>query len=294
MITDIVGLLAGALFYSATVFLVAAGLQVIYGVQRVVNLACGSFFVLGAYMGTTFVTVSQNLGLPPILSLIPLIAAGLSLFFVGLIIETCLLRFVYKQDVHFQFLLTYAIALMLDDAIKYFWGSSPRVVQKVYTVYGQIDIFGATIPNYNIVVVICSCVIAILIGYMFTRTRFGIIVRAAAENPDITNALGVNMKVVFAKVFTLGTVLGTLGGALVIPSRAAMPDMGWELMMMSFAVITIGGLGTMRGAFFGSLLVGIVRSITIFVVPQLELLIIYLIVIAVLVIRPQGLFLNAD
>jgi len=225
MITDIVGLLGGALFYSATVFLVAAGLQVVYGVQRVVNLACGSFFVLGAYAGTTFVKVAQDLGLPPILSLLPLIAAGLSLFFVGLIVERGLLKFVYKQDVHFQFLLTFAVALMLDDAMKFIWGHSPRVVSRVYEAYGQIDLFGATIPGYNLVVVLSSCIIAVLIGYMFSRTRFGKIVRAAAENRYMANALGVNMNVVFAKVFTMGTVLGTLGGALVIPSRAAMPDM---------------------------------------------------------------------
>jgi branched-chain amino acid transport system permease protein len=294
MITDIVGLLGGALFYSATVFLVAAGLQVVYGVQRVVNLACGSFFVLGAYMGTTFVKVAQDMGLPPILSVLPLIAAGLSLFFVGLIVERGLLKFVYKQDVHFQFLLTFAVALMLDDAIKYFWGSSPRVVSKVYTAYGQIDLFGAVIPGYNLVVILSSGIIAVLIGYMFSRTRFGKIVRAAAENRYMANALGVNMNVVFAKVFTIGTVLGTLGGALVIPSRAAMPDMGWELMMMSFAVITIGGLGTMKGAVFGSLLVGILRSISIFIFPQVELLVIYLIVIGVLIFRPHGLFVKTN
>jgi len=294
MITDVVGLLGGALFYSATVFLVAAGLQVVYGVQRVVNLACGSFFVLGAYTGASFVMVAQDLGLSPILSILPLIAAGLSLFFVGLIVETGLLRFVYKKDVHFQFLLTFAVALMVDDIIKFIWGSTPRVVPKVYTAYGQFDLLGATIPTYNLVVVLCSFIIAVLIEYMFSRTRFGKIVRAAAEDHDMANALGVNMKVVFAKVFTLGTVLGTLGGALVLPSRAAMPDMGWELMMMSFAVITIGGLGTMKGAFFGSLLIGIVRSVTIFIYPQVELIVVYVIVIAVLVFRPHGLFVKTN
>ncbi|MGA2464179.1 MAG: branched-chain amino acid ABC transporter permease [Thermodesulfobacteriota bacterium] len=294
MITDIVVVLGSALFYSATVFLVAAGLQVVYGVQKVVNLACGSFFVLGAYTGSTFVKVAQDLGLHPILSFLPLIVAGFSLFFVGLIVERGLLNFVYKQNAHFQFLLTFAIALMLDDVIKFIWGHAPRVVSGVYTAYGRIDLFGAAIPGYNLVVILSSCIIAVLIGYMFSRTRFGKIVRAAAENRYMANALGVNMNVVFAKVFTMGTVLGTLGGALVIPSRAAMPDMGWELMMMSFAVITIGGLGTMKGAFFGSLLVGIIRSIAIFTFPKVELLVVYVVVIGVLSFRPQGLFVKMD
>jgi branched-chain amino acid transport system permease protein len=125
---------------------------------------------------------------------------------------------------------------------------------------------------------------------MLVRTKFGRIIRATVDNREMSEALGINMKSVYIKVFTLGTVLGTLGGALVIPATAAMTEMGVELIVMAFAVVVIGGLGSMKGAFFGALVVGILRSIAISTYPELELLLIYLIVIGVLVFKPEGLF----
>jgi branched-chain amino acid transport system permease protein len=156
--------------------------------------------------------------------------------------------------------------------------------------YGKIDLLGAIVPVYNLIVIASSLVIAGLIGTMLTRTRFGRIIRATADNREISEAMGINMKMVYMKVFTLGTVLGTLGGALVIPASAAMTEMGVELIVMAFAVVVIGGLGSMKGAFFGAMVVGILRSIAISTYPELELLLIYLIVIGVLVFRPEGLF----
>jgi len=143
---------------------------------------------------------------------------------------------------------------------------------------------------YNLIVILSSLIIAALIGYMLAKTRFGKIIRATADDRQMGEALGVNMKVVYVKVFTLGTVLGTLGGALVIPSTAAMTEMGVELIVMAFAVVVIGGLGSMKGAFFGALVVGILRSFAIASYPELELLLIYLIVIGVLVFKPEGIF----
>jgi branched-chain amino acid transport system permease protein len=156
--------------------------------------------------------------------------------------------------------------------------------------YGKIDLLGAIVPVYNLIVIASSLVIAGLIGTMLTRTRFGRIIRATADNREVSEAMGINMKRVYMKVFTLGTVLGTLGGALVIPASAAMTEMGVELIVMAFAVVVIGGLGSMKGAFFGAMVVGILRSIAISTYPELELLLIYLIVIGVLVFRPEGLF----
>ena len=156
--------------------------------------------------------------------------------------------------------------------------------------YGQINLLGAIIPIYNLIVILSSLIIAGLIGYMLVRTKFGRIIRATVDNREMSEALGINMKSVYTKVFTLGTVLGTLGGALVIPATAAMTEMGVELIVMAFAVVVIGGLGSMKGAFFGALVVGILRSVAISTYPELELLLIYLIVIGVLVFKPEGLF----
>ncbi len=132
--------------------------------------------------------------------------------------------------------------------------------------------------------------IAAGLGFMLTRTAFGRIIRAAADNREMAEALGVDMRGVYARVFTLGTALGTLGGALVIPATAAMSEMGIELIVEAFAVVVIGGLGSMRGALVGALVVGVLRSVAISVYPEIEMLLIYLIVIAVLLLRPRGLF----
>jgi branched-chain amino acid transport system permease protein len=157
-------------------------------------------------------------------------------------------------------------------------------------VYGQLNVLGATVPVYNLIVILCSLIIAALIGYILLNTKFGRIIRATADKREMSEALGINMTLVYVKVFTLGTVLGTLGGALVIPATAAVSEMGVELIVLAFAVVVIGGLGSMKGAFIGALIVGVLKSIAISTYPELEMLTIYIIVIAVLVIKPQGLF----
>ena len=278
------------IFHAAILFLVAAGLQVVFGVQKIFNLACGSFYALGAYVGISLVTVLIGAGLPQPLFVLGLIAAGLILAVVGPIIERGLLKFIYKRDVHFQLLLTFAIVLMMEDLIRMSWGTAPQSTKGLYLIYGQISILGAIIPVYNLVVIFTSLAIAAIIGFMLYRTRFGKIIRASAESSEMSEALGINMKSVNLKVFTLGTVLGTLGGALVIPAISAMPDMGVELIVLAFAVVVIGGLGSMKGAFVGALVVGILKSITISFYPELEIFMIYLIVIGVLVWKPEGLF----
>ena len=290
MVTDILNILLSGIFYASTLFLVAAGLQVVFGVQKIFNMACGTFYALGAYVGVFLVKVAHDAGLPPLLSLLPLIVAGFALFFIGPLIERGLLKFVYDRDETFQLLLTFAVVLMLEDIIKLIWGTSPQSTAGVYLAYGQIDIFGAIMPVYNLIVIASSLVIAGLLGTMLTRTKFGRILRATADNREVSEAMGINMKRVYMKVFTLGTVLGTLGGALVIPTTAAMTEMGVDLIVMAFAVVVIGGLGSMKGAFFGAMVVGILRSIAISTYPELELLLIYLIVIGVLVFKPEGLF----
>ena len=268
----------------------AAGLQVVFGVQKIFNLACGSFYALGAYAGVSAVGWYASAGGPPALFVVPLALAGLAVGAVGVVVERGLLRFVYDRDETFQLLLTFAVVLMMEDAIRMIWGTSPRSTAGLYLTYGQLQLLGAPVPVYNLIVIAASLVIALAIGWLLTRTAFGRIVRAAADNREMAEALGVDMRRVYAKVFTLGTALGTLGGALVIPATAAMSEMGTELIVEAFAVVVIGGLGSMRGAFVGALAVGVLRSIAISVYPELEMLLIYLIVIVVLVLRPRGLF----
>jgi branched-chain amino acid transport system permease protein len=289
MLAHSVNVLLSGVFHAAILFLVAAGLQLVFGVQRIFNLACGSFYALGAYVGVSAVKVLVAAGLPQSLFVLALVLAGLCLAVVGPIIER-LLRFVYDRDETFQLLLTFAIVLMMEDIIRMVWGTAPFSTGGLYLVYGQVRVLGVTVPVYNLIVIAASLAIALIMGYVLARTRFGRIIRATAENREMSEALGVDLRAVYVKVFTLGTVLGTLGGALVIPATAAMSEMGIELIVEAFAVVVIGGLGSMRGAFVGALAVGVLRAIAISTFPELEMLLIYLIVIVVLVFRPQGLF----
>lgn len=286
----VLNILSSGVFHASILFLVASGLQLVFGVQKVFNLACGSFYALGAYLGITFVDAFTGRGGAVLLSFIPLMAAGVVLGLLGPVVERGLLRFVYNRDESFQLLLTFSVVLMFEDVIRFFWGTYPRSPKGVYLAFGTLDLGGATIPVYNLLVIGASLVIAVLMGYLLGKTRFGRIIRATASNSDMAQALGIRSSVVYMNVFTLGTVLGTVGGALVIPTTAAVSEMAVHLIVMAFAVVVIGGLGSMKGAFVGAVLVGLLKSVSIALYPELEMMLIYLIVIGVLVLKPQGLF----
>ena len=273
-------------------FLVAAGLQLVFGVTKILNLACGSFYALGAYAGVSAVRWALGAGLPEPLFLPVLLGAGLALAVIGPVIER-LLRPVYDRDESFQLLLTFALVLMFEDVIRFFWGTAPHQLGNVYLAYGRLRVGALTVPTYNLVVIACGAAIAVGMGLVLARTRFGRIVRATAENREMAEAMGVDMARVYSRVFTLGVALGTVGGALVIPATAAINEMGIDVIVEAFAVVVIGGLGSMRGAFAGALIVGVVKAVAIATWPEVEMLAVYVIVIAVLVLRPAGLFARA-
>lgn len=282
----------GGVFHAAVLFLVAAGLQLVFGVQKILNLACGSFYAFGAYLGVSVVTWALAAGLPRPLFLAALIAGGLLLAVIGPVVER-VLRAIYYRDESFQLLLTFALVLMFEDVIRFVWGTAPHQLGDVYLIYGRLSIGGVTVPVYNLVVVAASLLIAAGMGWFLARTRFGRILRATAENRAMAEALGVDISRVYTRVFTLGVALGTVGGALVIPATAAVNEMGIELIVEAFAVVVIGGLGSMRGAFVGAVIVGLLKAMAIAFFPEAEMLAIYVIVIGVLVLRPAGLFAKA-
>jgi branched-chain amino acid transport system permease protein len=283
-------ILVGGVFHAAVLFLVAAGLQIVFGVQKIVNLACGSFYALGAYFGISALAWAAALKVPAIAYIPILIGSGLLLAIVlGPSVER-LLRLIYDRDEHFQILLTFALVLIFEDAIRLIWGAVPLQTINVYFAFGELRIArDLAIPNYNLIVIAAAALISAAFGWMLRRTRFGRIVRATAENKQMSEALCVDVSKVYMAVFTLGVALGTVGGALVVPAGAASIDMGVELIVDAFAVVIIGGLGSMPGALIGALIVGFVRSAAIWLYPEFELLAIYVIVITVLIVRPQGL-----
>jgi branched-chain amino acid transport system permease protein len=282
-------ILAGGVFHAAVLFLVAAGLQLVFGVQKIVNLACGSFYALGAYFGITFISYATQFGISSWLIFPGLIVSGILLGFIGPPIER-ILRSVYGRDESFQLLLTFALVLIFQDVFKFIWGANPRSLDSAYLIYGTLRAGDFSMPVYNLLVILAAIAIAGGLGLFLQRTNYGRLLRATAENRAMAEALGVDVRRIYLTVFTLGAVLGTTAGALVVPTAAASLDMAIEFVIEAFAVVVIGGLGSMRGALVGALIVGLTRALSIVFFPELEVLAIYLIVIGVLIFRPVGLF----
>jgi branched-chain amino acid transport system permease protein len=284
-----VDVVLGGTFHAAVLFLVAAGLQLVFGVQKIVNLACGSFYALGAYFGITFISYATQFGISSWLIFPGLIVSGILLGFIGPPIER-ILRSVYGRDESFQLLLTFALVLIFQDVFKFIWGANPRSLDSAYLIYGTLRAGDFSMPVYNLLVILAAIAIAGGLGLFLQRTNYGRLLRATAENRAMAEALGVDVRRIYSTVFTLGAVLGTTAGALVVPTAAASLDMAIEFVIEAFAVVVIGGLGSMRGALVGALIVGLIRALSIVFFPELEVLAIYLIVIGVLIFRPVGLF----
>jgi branched-chain amino acid transport system permease protein len=254
-----------------------------------VNLACGAFYALGAYFGITLVSLAIKFGMPAYGLILVLIVAGLLMGLVGPIIER-LLRLVYDREEGFQLLLTFAIMLLLEDLIRMIWGATPMTLGNLSMTYGQLNFASTSIPTYKVLVIVASIILALGLGWILQKTNFGRIVRATAENRRMSEAMGVNVVWINVAIFTMGTILGTIGGALVVPTAAASLEVISEVVVEAFAVVVIGGLGSMRGALVGALIVGIMRAFAVSIYAEIDLLLIYLIVIGILIFKPAGLF----
>lgn len=277
------------LFHASVLFLVASGLQLTFGVQRIVNLACGSIYALGAYSGISMTQWALNRGLEPTLFPLVLLATGVVVGLVGVPLER-LLRTIYGRQESFQLLLTFSLILMIQDALRWGWGANPQQLGNLSMTYGTLNLGAISLPVYSAFVIGVAATLAVSMALFLGRTSAGKILRATAENRDTAAAMGVNITRVYMLVFTLGTMLGTVGGALVAPTAAASLEMGVELVVEAFAVVVIGGLGSMKGAAVGAIIVGLVRAAAVTVYPEAEILAIYVIVLGVLIWRPSGLF----
>src|SRR6266849_1177529 len=198
-------LFVGGVFHAAVLFLVAAGLQLVFGVQKIVNLACGSFYALGAYFGITFVTLALKAGMPQWTLLPLLLVAGAAMAVVGPPIER-ILRTVYDRDESFQLLLTFAMVLMFQDVFRFIWGANPRSLDTAYLIYGTINTRDFSVPIYNLMVIATATAVAVGLGAFLQRTNFGRILHATAENRAMSEALGVDVRRIYSVVFTLGAV----------------------------------------------------------------------------------------
>jgi branched-chain amino acid transport system permease protein len=283
-----------SLFYASVLFLIAAGLSLIYGVMRIVNLAHGTFYALGAYVsawavgGAFGATLGSNLGLAGQLLLLPIGAFAIAAL--GAVIEPTLLRPLYRRPEEYVLLITFGLLMILEDLMKFLFGGTPLSAGTIMDHMGSIPIGRLLYPTYNLVVVFVGLLAAVGLWWFVYRTRFGIILRATSQDRRMAAALGLNVGRVYVQAFAIGCFMAGLGGAVVVPAQAAVLGMGVEALILAFVVIVIGGLGSLEGAFVGALLVSFVRTAGIQFFPEIELAVLYLIATAVLLIRPTGLF----
>jgi len=281
-----------SLLYASTLFLIAGGLSLIYGVMRIVNLAHGSLYALGAYV--TAWTIGQLAGGAPPVTLYALLPVGaIAVAAVGAIIEPTLLRPFYQRAEEYQLLVTFGLLLILEDVMRLVWGPYPLSASQPWELLGGSTIFGSQYPNYNLLVIGLGFIVAALLWAFVYRTRFGVILRATSQDMRMASALGVNVKRVYVQAFALGCFMTGLGGAFIVPIQSAVLGMGVDALIIAFVVVVIGGLGSLEGAFIGALIVGFVRTLGIIWFPEIELAILYIIAAAVLLIRPIGLFGSA-
>ncbi len=285
--------LAGA----SSLFLVAAGLSLIFGVTRIVNFAHGSFFMVGIYVAYSLVaTLGASIGFWPSLLLAALAVAAL-----GALVEMLLLRRIYRAPELFQLLATFALGLVIKDGVLWFWGPEELLGPRAPGLTGSVSILGRQFPSYDLFLIVAGPVVLSLLWLLLTKTRWGTLVRAATQDRDMVSALGVNQAWLFTAVFALGAFLAGLGGALQLPREPANLEMDLNIIGAAFVVVVVGGMGSIPGAYVAALLIAELKAICIWLglveiagisisFSKLTLVVEFVVMAVVLVARPWGLF----
>jgi branched-chain amino acid transport system permease protein len=271
---------------AASLFLVASGLSIIFGVTRIVNFAHGAFFMLGAYVAFTLTErFSGAFGFWG-----GIVLASFAVAAIGVLVEMLLLRRIYHSPELFQLLATFGLTLMVEDLVVLIWGPSDQLGRRAPGFKGAVDFFGQNIPSYDLFLIVLGPVVLGLLWLLFQRTRWGVLVRAATQDRDMVAALGVNQKWLFTSVFAVGVFLAALGGALQIPRDAVNHAMDLRIIVDVFVVVVIGGLGSIIGAFVAAVLVSELNAFGILIFPKISIILVFLVMAVVLIVRPWGLF----
>jgi len=282
-----------SLFYASVLFLIAAGLSLIFGVMRIVNMAHGSLYAVGAFVTAWMVGRSVAAGAPVALAflLIPVGAGVVAL--IGAVIEPLLLRPFYRRAEEYQLLVTFGLLLILEDLMRFFWGGLPLTADPLMDAIPSIRIGDLVYPGYYLVVIGIGLLAAVALWLVIYRTKFGVLLRATSQDRRMASALGLNVGLVYVSAFAVGCFMAGLGGAIIVPSQAAVLGMGIDALVLAFVVVVIGGLGSLQGALVGALIVSFVRTAGIQFFPEIELAVLYLIAAVVLLVKPTGLFGSA-
>jgi len=271
---------------ASSLFLVAAGLTVIFGVTRVVNFAHGSLCMLGAYLGWTILT---RLPHTQPFFVVGVLATAIAIGLLGALLEIALLRRIYRAPELFQLLATFGVVLVVQDATLWLWGPADLTLPRPAWLRASIQIAGARFPAYDLALIAAGPLVLLLLWLLFRRTRWGTLVRAATSDREMVGALGVDQRWLFTSVFALGAALAGLGGVLPLPDASATLGIDLTTVTDAFVVVVVGGLGSLPGAYLAALLIAELQSFGILLLPQATLVLTFLVMAAVLVLRPQGL-----
>ena len=279
------------LAYASTLFLVSAGLTIIFGVTRVVNFAHGSLYMLGAYLAYTITAMLPETSVGFFGGLL-LAAAAVAV--VGVLIELLILRRIYESPEIFQLLATFGVALIVQDATLWLWGPEDLFAPRAPGLAGAVEIAGAFVPQYTLFLLVAGPAVFAALWWVFRRTRWGIDVRAATSDGLMAAALGVNRKLLFTSVFALGAFLAGLAGALQIPRESITLQMDLAVIVEAFVVVVVGGLGSIGGAFLAALLIGLLHAFGVLWLPKSALVLAFVAMAVVLIVRPYGLLGRAE
>jgi branched-chain amino acid transport system permease protein len=272
-------------------FIIAVGLTLIYGVMKILNVAHGSLYALGAYTAATLAGHWLAGGHAPMGSYAILVISAIVVGLIaGPVIERGLLRFMYGRDEVVLVLVTYAVFLILEDLTKLVFGVDPILISEPYGLLGNVDIGGLTYPVYSVALIGAALLAGAALAFVINQTRAGKILRAVIHDREMSGAMGINVGRVYLITFTVGAMLAALGGALTAPTTSVQPGIGAEKIVLAFAIVVVGGLGSLGGAALGALIVGIVQAAAVHWKPELELFSIYIVMALVLIVRPKGLF----
>jgi branched-chain amino acid transport system permease protein len=287
----LVTILVDGITYASWLFIVALGLTVVFGVLKILNIAHGSFYAVGAYAAASFVGWFATAGLPPWMSIVALVTAAIVVAIVlAPLVERGLLRTFYGRDEVLLVLVTYALFLILEDATKLLWGVNPYYVSAPYTLFGNVRLGAQTYVGYDFVLIGVAVVCGLGVWWGLNRTRIGKVVMAVIHSAELASSMGVNVSRVYTYAFMFGIFLAALGGALTAPMISVQQGVSVGVVIVSFAVVIIGGLGSLEGAAIGALIVGLARAFAVHTWPPAELFSIYLAMAVVLMFRPEGLF----
>ena len=287
-------ILLDGLQFSSYLFIVSAGLTIIFGVMKILNVAHGSFYAWGAYTAAFFIGKFSDMGLPDAMGFLIIVAAAIVVgVILGFIIEQGILKYMYHRDEVLIVLATFGLFLVLEDIILIAFGTDPYFAYQPMALLDAVEMGGIVRDVYGLTLIGVAALVAVGCWWLLNKTKWGTLLKAVIFDREVGIAMGINVPLVYTLTFIGGAILGGLGGAYIAPTISVAPGLGTEVIVLSFAVVVVGGMGSIAGAAIGSLIIGILRAIAVHELPQVELFVVFAVMAVVLVFRPEGLFAPA-